>query len=58
MNGPTRKVSAGTAAGAASVLLVWGLGLAGIAVPGEVASAITTLLSAVAGYWTPERARD
>lgn len=42
-NKPTRRVAVGTAAGASTVVLVWAAGLAGIEVPPEVASAITTL---------------
>lgn len=52
---PTRKVGAGTGAGAASVVLVWALGVAGLTVPAEVASAITTLLAAVTAWLVPER---
>jgi hypothetical protein len=44
------KVQAGAAAGAASVVLVWVLGLLGVDTPPEVASAITVLLSVAAGY--------
>ena len=47
---PHPKVAAGGAAGSASILLVFILGQCGIDVPAEVASAITVLLSAVAGY--------
>jgi biotin transporter BioY len=44
------KVAAGTTAGAASVVLVWLLGQAGVAVPAEVASALTTLIAFAGGY--------
>lgn len=44
------KVAAAGAAGAASVILVWGLTAAGLDVPAEVASAITTLLATAAGW--------
>ena len=50
---PTSKVIAGGAAGAATIVLIWGLSLAHIVVPPEVASAITVLLSLGAGYLTP-----
>lgn len=52
MNGraPTPKVAAAGGAGAATVVIVWLLGMAGVAVPPEVASAITALLSFAAGY--------
>lgn len=44
------KVKAGGVAGAATVLLVWAAGQAGVDVPPEVASAVTVLLSAAAGW--------
>lgn len=47
---PQRKVAAGGAAGAASIVLVWILGQAGISVPPEVASALTVLLGTGAAY--------
>ena len=43
------KVGAGAAAGALAVVLVWGLGFA-VAVPNEVAVAITTILTFGAGW--------
>lgn len=47
---PQPKVVAATAAGAATVVLVWVVGLLGLDVPPEVASAVTVLLAAGAGY--------
>lgn len=47
---PQPKVVAATAAGAATILLVWIAGLLGLAVPPEVASAVTVLLAAGAAY--------
>jgi hypothetical protein len=44
------KVGAAAAAGSVTVILVWGLSLAGVTLPPEVASAITTVLAAAAGY--------
>lgn len=44
------KVVAATAAGAATILLVWIAGLSGLAVPPEVASAVTVLLAAGTAY--------
>ena len=44
------KVAAATLAAAISVIVVWGVSLAGVTVPPEVASAFTTILAAVAGY--------
>lgn len=54
---PTKKVAVGGGAGAASVVLVWALGLTGLDVPPEVASAITALAASVAAWRTPEAAR-
>lgn len=47
---PTSKVFAGGAAGAVSIILVYVAGLFGLAVPAEVASAFTVLLSFAASY--------
>jgi len=44
------KVKAASLAGAVSVLIVWGLDSAGITLPPEVASAVTTILAFAAGY--------
>jgi len=55
---PYRKVSAGTLAGALSIILVWianAFLLSGDqTLPGEVASAVTTILTFVVGYMVPE----
>lgn len=55
---PSRKVGASALAGALSVILVWIVNtfvLTGSAkVTGEVASAITTILTFVVGYVVPE----
>lgn len=47
---PQPKVVAGGVAGAISIVLVYALGEAGISIPPEVASAITTILSFAGGY--------
>jgi putative flippase GtrA len=52
---PTRKVAAGGSAGAITVVLVWLAGQFGLEVPGEVASAVTVLISTVAAWFTRER---
>lgn len=44
------KVAAAGAAGAVTIILVWAVSLAGVDVPPEVASAVTTLLAFAAGY--------
>ncbi len=48
---PTPKVVAGGVAGAASIVLVYLLGEAGIVVPNEVAQAITVLISFAGSYF-------
>lgn len=50
--GPNKAIAAG-AGGAASVLVVWVLGLFHIAVPPEVASAATTLIAALLTWLVP-----
>lgn len=47
---PTAKVFAAGAAGAATIVAVWAVGLLGVDVPPEVAAAVTTLLATGAGY--------
>jgi hypothetical protein len=55
---PYRKVSAGALAGALSIILVWVVNAFVLPesnpLPGEVASAITTVLTFVVGYVVPE----
>ncbi len=55
---PSRKVGAGALAGALSVVLVWIINtfvLTGSAkITGEVASAMTTILTFLVGYFVPE----
>lgn len=50
---PTAKVQAGGVAGAATLVLVAILGGLGVAVPPEVASAITVLIGTGAAYLKP-----
>lgn len=56
MNGISSKVGLGAAAGAVTIVLVWIAGMLGVDVPGEVASAITVLITGVVGWWVPETA--
>jgi hypothetical protein len=49
---PTRKVQNGGIAGAAVVILVWIVGMFGLAVPAEVASAFTVLAATGVAYLT------
>lgn len=52
---PTNKVVAGALAGAVTVILVWAAKQYGhVELPGEVSSAVTTVLSAVAAYFVPD----
>ncbi len=55
---PSRKVGAGALAGALSVVLVWIINtfvLTGsVKITGEVASAMTTILTFLVGYFVPE----
>jgi hypothetical protein len=50
---PTTKVATGGAAGAVTVLAVWGASLAGVDVPPEAASAFTTVVTLAAAYLVP-----
>lgn len=57
---PTRKVGASALAGALSVILIWALNsfvftsANGAKITGEIASALTTILTFVVGYFVPE----
>ena len=51
---PNRKVGAGLLAGAFTIILVWAVGMAGVKVPAEVASAFTTILSFLTSYFVVE----
>lgn len=51
---PTRKVSVGAVAGAASGLIVWALTSSGKTVPPDVAVWITALVTAVLQYFIPD----
>lgn len=51
---PTPKVSAGAAGGAIAIIVVWGIGLAGIEVPAEVAAAFGTVGSFAGGWLKSE----
>ena len=52
---PTTKVTAGGVAGAITVLVVWILGMFNVAVPPEVASAFTVIVSFAISYFVRER---
>jgi hypothetical protein len=54
---PTRKVGASGLAGALSIILVWSLNtyvMPDKQIPGEIASAITTVLTFLVGYLIPD----
>lgn len=48
---PRKKVAAGAGAGGASILVIWIASQFGLDVPPEVASAFTTLVGTLAGYF-------
>lgn len=50
---PTPKVATGALAGAFSVIVIWALTELKITIPPEVASAFTTVFSALASYIAP-----
>ena len=50
--GPNKAIAAGVS-GAASILVVWVIGMFGITVPPEVASAATTLASTLFAWLVP-----
>lgn len=52
---PTTKVTAGAIAGAITVVLVWLVGMAGLEVPAEVASAVTVIISFLTSYIKHDR---
>ena len=52
MTKPSSKIQAAGAAGAVTIVLVWALAQAGVELPPEVASAITTIVATAAGYAT------
>ena len=47
------KVAGGTLAGALAILIVWILGLEGVAVPDVAAAALVTALSGLGGWLAP-----
>lgn len=52
---PHRKVNAAALAGGVSIILVWAIKeFSGHAIPGEVASGLTTVLSFIVSYLVPE----
>lgn len=56
---PTQKLVAAAIAGAVTVIAVWAAKqFAKVDIPGEVASAFTTIVSLVVGYISPPAARD
>lgn len=60
---PTRKVFAGGLAGAITLIAVWVLNdfdllPKGQDIPGEVASALTTIITFLLSYFTPPLERD
>ncbi len=53
---PERKIVAGGFAGAVTAVLVWSLSeFAAVKVPGEIAAALTTIITAVVAYLVPNK---
>jgi hypothetical protein len=52
---PTNKVTAGGIGGALASIIVWGVSLAGVEVPPEVAAAVATVVSFALAYLVPEK---
>lgn len=50
---PVPKVAAAGIGGAVATLIVYGAGLAGVEVPGDVGAAIATVVAFAAGYLKP-----
>jgi Mg/Co/Ni transporter MgtE len=57
---PSRKVGSGALTGAVSIILVWVLNsfvfTGGTKITGEIASALTTILTFLVSYFVPEPA--
>jgi hypothetical protein len=59
MKRPLNKVIGGAFAGAVTIVLVWAVKqFASVEVPAEVASALTTIVSAAVAYLVPLSARE
>jgi len=54
----TKKIGSAALAAAVSVILVWIASQAGLEIPPEVASAVTTVLTVGTGYIVPEKASE
>ena len=48
--GNQTKVTIGAAAGAASLLIIWGANQLGLSIPAEVAAALTVVITAAVSY--------
>ena len=58
---PARKVIGGTLAGALTTVVVWGVDASGMMqepIPAPVATALTTILAFLVGYYLPPSATD
>ena len=52
---PTQKMTAVGISGAVTLVVIWLVSQFGVDLPAEVASALTIIISFVAGYLTPEK---
>ena len=53
---PTQKVAAAGIGGSLAIVLVYVIGQFGVDLPAEVAAAVATIVSFLAGYFVKERA--
>ncbi len=54
---PSQKVTVGVLSGAITTIVIWALKSV-VVIPGEVAAAITTVLSFAVSYFVPPATRD
>ena len=55
---PSKKIGSAALAAAVSVILVWIASQAGVDIPPEVASSVTTVLTVGTGYLVPENTSE
>ena len=53
---PTRKVAAGGLGGSLTLVVVWLIGVVGVDLPPEVASAVTVLVTYAVSWFVKDRA--
>lgn len=55
---PTRKLAAATGAGSLVTIVVWASSMAGYPIPGDVAAALVTVVSVIAGWFRRDEVND